>query len=231
MFVHPLPRSSAPTAEGMQPERPILRRERIAASPHPSYTSTMPIDPATLFVRIYPDPVLRKKASEVLEVTDEINAVAKRMIDLMHESDGIGLAAPQVGLPWRLFVASVPPIEECGRSLGDDPMTALAEPTVYLNPTLRDFAGDLETYEEGCLSLPDLHGDLRRPLVVTIEATGLDGKRFTQRGQGLLARCWQHEHDHLEGVLIIDRMTPMSRIKNRSKIREFEKQYEPLESS
>jgi len=191
----------------------------------------MSIDPATLFVRIYPDPALREKAAEVANVTDEIETVAQRMIELMIESEGVGLAATQVGLPWRLFVAFVPPMDEDGRSLGADPQAVLVEPTVYVNPVLRDFEGDLETHEEGCLSLPDLHGDLRRPPMVTIEATGLDGVRFTQRGQGLLARCWQHECDHLDGVLIIDRMTPMSRMKNRSKIREFEKQYVPIESS
>lgn len=157
-------------------------------------------------------------------ITDEVHAVAARMIELMREEDGIGLAAPQVGLPWRLFVAHVPPSPEAGRMLDSDPMTSMLDVEVYMNPVLRDFVGDLESYEEGCLSLPDINGDVRRPPQVTIEATDLEGNRFTRTGAGLLARCWQHECDHLDGVLIIDRMTPMARLTNRSKLRELEKQ-------
>lgn len=173
---------------------------------------------------MYPDPILRQKAHAIEEVTDEVRAVAARLIELMHEADGIGLAAPQAGLPWRMFVAYVPAIAEFDRHLGDDPMTAHAEPQVYINPSILSMEGDLEPYEEGCLSLPEIHGDVRRPPIVTIEATNLDGERFRERSQGLLARCMLHENDHLDGVLIIDRMTPMSRLKNRSRLKDLEKQ-------
>jgi peptide deformylase len=81
----------------------------------------------------------------------------------------------------------------------------------------------LEPYEEGCLSLPGIRGDVIRPTTVTIKAIGLDGKPFEQTATGLLARCWQHEYDHLDGVLIIDRMTQMSRIKNRAAVRSLER--------
>lgn len=187
----------------------------------------MPIDPQSLRIVRYPDPVLRRKAAPVEAVTDEVRAVAERMIQLMHEAEGIGLAAPQVGLPWRMFVAHVPPCEpsrdEPGRTLGSDPMTATAEPTVYINPTLSSPVGAPEPFTEGCLSLPDISGDVLRPTGITITATDLRGERFTQTGVGLLARCWQHEYDHLDGVLIIDRMTQMSRLKNRSAIRDLER--------
>lgn len=154
------------------------------------------------------------------EVTDEVRAVGRRMIELMREAEGIGLAAPQVGLPWRMFVVHVPEGDE--RSASAEPMTATRAPTVYINPVLSGLIGKLVSSEEGCLSLPDIRGDVLRPEVATIRATGLDGQEFTQSAGGLLARCWQHENDHLDGVLIIDRMTPLSRMSNKSAIRELE---------
>lgn len=181
----------------------------------------MPVDPATLGIFHYPAAVLRRRAAEVPEVTAEVRAVAKRMIELMFEAEGIGLAAPQVGLPWRLFVAHVPPSE--GRSAEGDPLSATASPVVYINPVLSDPQGAVESYEEGCLSLPDISGEVLRPPIVTITATDLEGQRFTRTAAGLLARCWQHETDHLEGILIIDRMTQMSRLKNRLAVRRLEK--------
>ncbi len=179
------------------------------------------MDPASLYILHYPERVLRERAREVPSVTDEVRAVARRMIELMYEAEGIGLAAPQVGVPWRLFVAHVPPSE--GRSPESDPPTATVEPVIYINPVLSDPKGELVTYEEGCLSLPDILGDVLRPEHITITATDLDGKRFTRTAAGLLARCWQHEFDHLEGVLIIDRMTQMSRLKNRTAVKRLEK--------
>src|SRR5688572_19952586 len=181
----------------------------------------MTIDASTLFIVNYPAPVLRKKAAPVPAVTDEVRAVAMRMIQLMREAEGIGLAAPQVGLPWRLFIAHVPPEE--GRSTDSDPPTANREPRVYINPIITKPEGALVTYSEGCLSLPDIRGDVARPPIVTITATNLDGKEFSERGAGLLARCWQHEVDHLDGVLIIDRMSQISRLKNKSAIRDLER--------
>ena len=181
----------------------------------------MSFDPAGLGVVIYPEAVLRRKATPVAAVTDEVRAVAARMIELMFEENGIGLAAPQVGLSWRLFVAHVPEDED--RRLSDDPPTCTAEPRVYINPELVEPGGELEPYEEGCLSLPEIRGQVFRPPLITMRATGLDGGTFTLRAAGLLARCWQHEVDHLNGVLIIDRMTQMSRLKNRSAVRALEK--------
>ncbi|CAG0950178.1 Peptide deformylase [Phycisphaerales bacterium] len=179
----------------------------------------MPVDPASLRVRNYPDPILRRKAQPV-ELTDEVRAVARRMIDLMHEHDGIGLAAPQVGLPWRLFVSYVPEADK--RSATSDPPTAELSPCIYLNPVLSNPAGPLTPYEEGCLSLPEITGVVLRQDQITISATGLDGATFTRRATGLLARCWQHETDHLDGVLIIDRMTQIHRMKNRTALKHLE---------
>lgn len=183
----------------------------------------MAVDPASLTLQIYPAPVLRKKAEPVPAVTDEVRAVAERMIQVMRQEEGIGLAAPQVGLPWRMFVVDVPPDPEEGRSADSDPITATAGPTVYINPVFTRPTGVPEPHEEGCLSLPDIRGDVLRPLGITITATDLEGRQFTQTASGLLARCWQHEMDHLDGVLIIDRFTQMSRLKNRKAIRDLER--------
>lgn len=181
----------------------------------------MSVNPAHLGVVHYPDAVLRQKAAPVPAVTSEVRAVAERMFELMRQSEGIGLAAPQVGLPWRLFVTIVP--EGDDRSASSDPPSARPAPTVYINPILSEPAGRPEADSEGCLSLPDIRGDVIRPPTISITATNLEGKQFTLRGTGLLARCWQHEVDHLDGVLILDRMSQMSRLKNRAAVRDLER--------
>jgi peptide deformylase len=182
----------------------------------------MPVDIANLTIVTYPAPVLRARAKPVDKVVDEVRRVARRMIELMREHEGIGLAAPQVGLAWRLFVVDVPPSAE--RSPDHDPPTATDGPRFYINPMLSNPQGPPEPWEEGCLSLPDIRGDVLRPPVITISALDLEGKPFTQTAGGLLARCWQHEMDHLDGVLILDRMTQMSRLKNRAAVKDLEDQ-------
>ena len=181
----------------------------------------MDLDVRNLRIVEYPAEVLRRKAAPVDRITDQVKAVAARMIELMFEAEGIGLAAPQVGLPWRLFVAHVPPAED--RSPEAVPPTATASPRVYINPILSKPEGAPEVLEEGCLSLPDIRGEVLRPPVITLTAKGLDGQSVTQTGAGLLARCWQHEIDHLDGVLIIDRFTQLSRMKNRAAVRDLER--------
>lgn len=172
----------------------------------------MAVDIDKLRIVHYPDPILRQKTPPISDVTDEVRAVAVRMLELMHEAPGVGLAAPQVGLPWRMFVANAHP--EHDRS----------EDKVFINPVLRDAGRELEDYEEGCLSLPDILAEVRRPKQITIDALDIDGKPFTMTSDTLWARVWQHEFDHLEGVLIIDRMTPLDRTANRRALRELEQE-------
>ncbi|MBI1337112.1 MAG: peptide deformylase [Phycisphaera sp.] len=169
----------------------------------------MPVNIEQLRIVLYPDPVLRNKASELRGVTHEVCAVAQRMLQLMHEAPGVGLAAPQVGLPWRMFVANA-------RQDGD------SEDLVFINPRLIDPSREVGDYEEGCLSLPGINANIRRPLGITIEATDLEGKTFRMTSQTLSARIWQHEYDHLDGVLILDRMTPLDKRANQRLIRELE---------
>jgi peptide deformylase len=185
----------------------------------------MDVQPDQLHILTYPHEALRTKARSVENISDEVCSVAERMIELMREAEGIGLAAPQVGLSWRLFVAEIPEGED--RSASHAPPTATSGPQVYVNPRIVAFEGDLEPHDEGCLSLPDVSGEVRRPPIVTMRASTLEGTIVEIRGGGLLARCWQHEIDHLDGVLIIDKMTPRSRMKNRSIVRDLEKHATP----
>lgn len=156
----------------------------------------MSVDPGKLSVLHYPAPSLRAKARPISKITDEVRAVAARMIDLMHEHDGVGLAAPQVGLSWRMFVTDAP----------DD-----GGPKVYINPTLTVADDEVGVHEEGCLSLPGVRIDIERPLSITIQAQDLEGNPVTATSHDFPARVWQHEFDHLNGVLIIDRLSPAER--------------------
>ena len=170
-------------------------------------------DAANLRIVDYQDPALRRRAEEVDPTDDRVRAVARRMIELMHEAEGVGLAAPQVGLSWRLFVTNA----------GDaDPVDR-----VFMNPVLRITApygsrSPLELLEEGCLSLPGIHVQVRRPRHASIDAVDLDGAPVSMAAEGFLARVWQHEFDHLEGVLLLDRMGPRDRLGNRRAIRDLE---------
>lgn len=175
------------------------------------------IDPAGLAIVRYPDPVLTRRAEPVAEVNEHLRAVAERMIQLMRQADGIGLAAPQVGLPWRMFVCDVP--GDASEGPGRDG-TKGAE--VYINPTLDRPKMPMETADEGCLSLPDLTGEVRRPEGIGIRYTDLEGASRSDTGTGLLARCWQHEFDHLDGVLIFHRFTQAERKRHAGRIAELE---------
>jgi len=173
----------------------------------------MPVNPSTLSIVRYPAPILHQRAEPVGDITDEVRGVAERMLELMHEAEGVGLAGPQVGLSWRLFVANSRQEEgEIDR--------------VYINPTLVDAVGGPEPKEEGCLSIPGVYGEVRRPPVITVRALGLDGQEFRLTSDTLLARIWQHEYDHLEGRLILDHFTRMTLLANRKVLRELRKKAE-----
>lgn len=167
----------------------------------------MALDVLGLEILQYPDPVLRMVARPIDPIDDIVRAVAARMLELMHEAEGAGLAAPQVGLPWRMFVT---------RADDEHP------DRVFINPNMVELGGDLEVRAEGCLSLPGLTLDIRRPAFATMTCLDLDGCTLTLTATDLMARVWQHEHDHLNGVMIIDKMTPIDRIANRRLLKELE---------
>lgn len=156
----------------------------------------------------YPDTALRIPGKALDRIDDRIRQVAARMVELMHQARGVGLAGPQVGLAWRLFVSN--PTGEPGQD------------QVFINPRLRDHGRQAETREEGCLSLPNINAQITRPVSVIIEAINEHGEPFTLSSDSLPARIWQHECDHLDGILITDRMTLFDKMANRSVLRELE---------
>jgi peptide deformylase len=165
----------------------------------------------TLQIIFWPDPRLRKISQPVREFNQELRDLAARMFELMRENKGVGLAAPQVGRNIRMFVMNATGLPEDDR--------------VYINPVLSDADGEEED-EEGCLSLPDIRIDVLRNRAMRITAFDLDGKPFEQVEAGFPARVWQHEFDHLNGVMLTDRMGPVAKMSNRRKLKELEEQYE-----
>ena len=160
----------------------------------------------------YPDPVLSRPAAKIQQVDDGVRALARRMLEIMYANRGVGLAAPQVGVSASLFVAN--PAGE-----GDE------QEQVYVNPQLVSREGS-DVREEGCLSVPGVNCKIRRSAEVTIRATGLDGQEFVKQADGLLARIFQHELDHLDGMLIADRMSLVARIAHRRRLKELARDYE-----
>ena len=157
---------------------------------------------AVLEVRLYGDPVLRRKAVPVREVTPEIEGWLDDMVETMHTEVGIGLAATQVGIEFRMLV-----VDE-GRGSG----------RVYLNPVLVEQGGE-QVGEEGCLSIPGIYADVRRAEWIVVEATDRTGTSFRRRATGLLSRVLQHEMDHLDGILFIDRLDKVTRDRLKRQIR------------
>jgi peptide deformylase len=148
-------------------------------------------------IRIRGDPVLREKADPVAEVDESTRRLIQDMFDTMYEADGVGLAAPQVGVTQRVIVV--------------DPREDDVEPLGIVNPVVTWRADVVERGEEGCLSIPGLKDIVERPAGVVIEGLDRDGRPLRVEAEGLLARVLQHEVDHLDGVLFVDRVSPLKR--------------------
>ncbi len=167
----------------------------------------------------YPDPRLRKKGVPVTEVTPELRKLAEDMLETMYAAHGIGLAAPQVGQSVRLLVIDTRPRDEEG-NIDESAMTELErqvpQPLIVFNPEIV-VARDKTTYEEGCLSVPGYYETVERSQYVEVKYLDIDGQERLIKTDGLLAVCLQHEMDHLEGKLFIDRLSfvKSNRIKNR----------------
>lgn len=159
----------------------------------------------------FPAPVLGQQAKPVEKIDDSIRALADKMIDIMIQHKGVGLAGPQAGVDLRIFVASPDGTKENAK--------------VYINPVITP-SGKLESVEEGCLSLPSIWGKIRRYTKCSIKAKGLDGKEFSEEAEGLLARIFQHECDHLDGTLIKDKFSTVAKIGARKKLKQLRENYE-----
>lgn len=162
----------------------------------------------------YPHPTLRHPSKPLKRVDAELRKIVAEMIDLMYEDDGIGLAANQVDLPYRLFV-----LNPTG-----DPEHKEHE-YVFINPVIARRQGGAEA-EEGCLSLPGIHAHVRRPEKIVISAYNLQGEEMHLELDGLFARAVQHECDHLEGILFIDRLSEPAKLAVRGALEELEAAFE-----
>jgi len=161
----------------------------------------------------YGHPVLRQNGAEVESITPEIEQLIDDMFETMHDYNGIGLAAQQVGKALRLTVIDISMVEDRPSSLELDGREADPKsimPLVLINPEITP-EGDPETGGEGCLSFPEIYGEVTRPGFVHVKATNRQGERIDFKAGGLLARCIQHEVDHLKGILFIDRMDRSTR--------------------
>ncbi len=154
---------------------------------------------ALLKITTYPDPVLREECTPVTQFDDALKQLAADMAETMYASDGIGLAAPQVGIAKAFIVLDVASAEERGKEV-----LSLANPKIVAND------GTIE-FEEGCLSLPELTVPMKRSATVTVAAQDLDGKTIEVHAEGLLAIVLQHEIDHLHGRLLVDYLSPLKR--------------------
>jgi len=169
-------------------------------------------DPATLQIVHYPHPTLRRTSQAIRRVDAQLRDTVRRMFELMYDARGVGLAANQVDLPLRLFVVN----------LQGDPQEGTE--AVFINPVLSRPKG-LDEAEEGCLSLPELYGQVVRPKRIHVRAFGVDGQEIDTELDGLLARVVQHETDHLDGVLFTDRMSTTGRLAVAEALDEFETEF------
>jgi len=142
--------------------------------------------------------VLRQKARKVKRFSPDLERLANDMLETMRDAHGVGLAAPQVGLPIRLFVAEVP------KDMEDEPHAG--ESYIFVNPKIVKVGREEVEREEGCLSIPGIYGDVWRPDEVVVRAQDVKGNTFRLRARGFLARIILHEYDHLEGILFVDRV-------------------------
>jgi peptide deformylase len=150
-----------------------------------------------LDVRILGDPVLRERSREVAEITPELRKLIDDMFETMYVEEGVGLAAPQVGVAQRVIVV--------------DPQLEGSQRFALINPVLLEVSKEVERGEEGCLSIPTLKDIVERPATCVVEGMNAAGTTVRIDADGLLARILQHEIDHLDGILFIDRLSPLKR--------------------
>ena len=144
----------------------------------------------------YPHPTLRHKSKELRRVDADLRKIVREMFDLMYLHNGIGLAANQVDLPYRFFIENL---------TGD--AAARDEEHVFINPVISRWSGTVEA-EEGCLSFPEIYAPVKRAERIVVSAYNLSGEELHYQLDGLFARCVQHENDHLDGIVFIDRLSP-----------------------
>lgn len=168
---------------------------------------------AKLPILEFPDERLRTRAAPVEAVDDAVRQLVDDMLETMYDANGIGLAATQVDVHRRVIVMDV----------SDD----RARPLVLINPEVTPLGDEREPMSEGCLSIPEYYAEVPRALRVYLKALDRDGSPYELEADGLLAHCIQHEHDHLEGVLFVDYLSPLKRDRVRKKMEKRHKQMQP----
>ncbi|PYL28192.1 MAG: peptide deformylase [Verrucomicrobia bacterium] len=174
----------------------------------------------------YGDPILRAKGKHIEKIDNRIRELAQNMIETMHAANGVGLAAPQVGESLQLTVLDVSQVEDRPSTMelngeNTDPQSAM--PLVLINPEI-DLGSETEMGTEGCLSFPEITGEIERAKSVTVRARNLDGEAIEIEATGFLARAIQHEVDHLNGILFIDRMSSAAKTSLSSKLKRLLKE-------
>src|SRR5437588_1137354 len=174
----------------------------------------------------YGDPILRAKGKHIENIDNRIRELAQNMIDTMHAANGVGLAALQVGESLQLTVLDVSQVEDRPSTMklngeNTDPQSAM--PLVLINPEI-DLGSETEMGTEGCLSFPEITGEIERAKSVTVRARNLDGEAIEIEATGFLARAIQHEVDHLNGILFIDRMSSAAKTSLSSKLKRLQKE-------
>ena len=178
-------------------------------------------------IRKYGDPVLRAKGKRIDAVDDNIRSLVADMLETMQGANGVGLAAQQVGHALQLTVLDVSQVEDrpSTMNLNGEAVADLATvmPLVLLNPQLR-LGETTEPGSEGCLSFPEISADIDRSIAVEVEAETLDGEEILIQATGLLSRVLQHEIDHLNGILFIDRMSSAAKASHSSRLKKLQKE-------
>ena len=174
-----------------------------------------------------PDPRLKIVSEPVTAFDDELRTLVGDMFETMYDAPGIGLAAIQVGVPKRVLVIDLQPEDPDAEPVPCDHdghhhhhQPTIKQPRVFVNPEILDPADELSTYQEGCLSVPEVYADVDRPARCRVRWQDLDGATHEEEMEGLMATCIQHEMDHLEGVLFIDHL---SRLKRQMVLKKLEK--------
>lgn len=160
---------------------------------------------------LYPSPLLRRPCPPVEQFDGELTQILVGMYERMHASHGVGLAAPQVGIRKRILVLSASGEEK--------------DQLALINPTILDKFGDLTLAEEGCLSFPDIYAEVSRPDKCTVRAFTPTGEEFERTFEGFESRIVQHEYDHLEGVLLVDRMSGADKQRNKAALQDLVESY------
>lgn len=188
------------------------------------------VDQMIRTIVLYGHPVLRAKGAKIQEVTDELRALAEDLIDTMRDAEGVGLAAQQVGEAVQMAVVDVSESEDPAtffRLDGQEADWNDLMPLVFLNPRVEALSPKVKG-SEGCLSFPEVRADIPRPEAIRATVETLDGRSLVIETDGLLARAIQHETDHLNGILFIDRMSSASKLSLRKTIRAIQKDGEDM---